>query len=50
MQRRIGESHEEYINRITALIRAATEAMLVAAAERKRKLKERKANKPKIGF
>lgn len=39
MQRRIGESHEEYINRITALIRAATEAMLVAAAERKRKLK-----------
>lgn len=50
MQRRIGESHEEYINRITALIRAATEAMLVAAAERKRKLREHKANKPKIGF
>ena len=50
MQRRIGESHEEYINRITALIRAATEAMLVAAAERKRKLRERKTNKPKIGF
>lgn len=50
MQRRIGESHEEYINRITALIRAVTEAMLVAAAERKRKLRERKTNKPKIGF
>ena len=50
MQRRIGESHEEYIARITALIQTATEAMLVAAAERKRKLKERKANKPKIGF
>lgn len=50
MQRRIGESHEEYIARVTALIQAATEAMLVAAAERKRKLKERKANKPKIGF
>ena len=50
MQRRIGESHEEYIARITALIQAATEAMLVATAERKRKLKERKTNKPKIGF
>lgn len=50
MQRRIGESHEEYIARITALIQTATEAMQVAAAERKRKLKERKANKPKIGF
>lgn len=50
MQKRIGESHEEYIARITALIQTATEAMLVAAAERKRKLKERKANKPKIGF
>ena len=50
MQRRIGESHEEYIARITALIQTATEAMLVAAAERKRKLKERKANKPKISF
>ena len=50
MQRRIGESHEEYIARVTALIQAATEAMLVAAAERKRKLREHKANKPKIGF
>lgn len=50
MKRRIGESHEEYIARITALIQAAAEAMLVAAAEHKRKLKERKANKPKIGF
>lgn len=50
MKRRSGESHEEYIARITALIQAAAEAMLVAAAEHKRKLKERKANKPKIGF
>lgn len=50
MQRRIGESHEEYIARITALIQTSTEAMLVAAAERKRKLKDHKANKPKIGF
>ena len=50
LHRRIGESHEEYIARVTALIQAATEAMLVAAAERKRKLKERKVNKPKIGF
>lgn len=50
MQRRIGESHEEYIARITALIQTATEAMLVAAVERKRKLREHKANKPKIGF
>lgn len=50
LQRRIGESPEEYINRITALIRATTEAMLVAAAERKRRLRERKTNKPKIRF
>lgn len=50
IQRRIGESHEEYINRITALIRAVTEAMLVTVAERNRKLRERRTNKPKIGF
>ena len=37
MQRRSGESHEEHIARVTALIRAATEAMLIARMERKRK-------------
>ena len=37
LQRRIGESHEEHIARVTALIRAATEAMLIARMERKRK-------------
>ena len=30
-------SHEEHIARVTALIRAATEAMLIARMERKRK-------------
>lgn len=48
MQRRIGESHEEYIARITALIQTATEAMLVAETERKMKLKNRPNIKPKF--
>lgn len=48
MQRRIGESHEEHIARITALIRQATEAMLVEQAERSRKLRTIKTNKPKF--
>lgn len=48
MQRKEGESPEEYINRITALIRQTTEAMLVAAEERKRKLREHKTNSPKF--
>lgn len=48
MQRRIGESHEEYIARITALIQTATEAMLVAETKRKMKLKNRPNIKPKF--
>lgn len=48
MQRRIGESHEEHIARITALIRQATEAMLVEQAERSQKLRTIKTNKPKF--
>ena len=44
LQRRNGESHEEHIARVTALIRAATEAMLIAETERKRK----RRNKLKI--
>ena len=48
MQRRIGESHEEHIARVTALIRQATEAMLVEQAERSRKLRTIKTNKSKF--
>ncbi|BFK45235.1 relaxase/mobilization nuclease domain-containing protein [Alistipes sp. i18-0019-D1] len=48
MQRRIGESHEEHIARVTALIRQATEAMLIEQAERSRKLRTIKTNKPKF--
>ena len=50
MQRKEGESPEEYIVRITASIRQATEAMLVATEERKRKLRNSKRNTHKIGF
>lgn len=45
MQRRIGESHEEHIARITALIRQATEAMLVEQAERNRRIREQRTKK-----
>jgi hypothetical protein len=48
MQRRIGESHEEHVARVTALIRQATEAMLIEQAERSRKLRTIKTNKPKF--
>ena len=48
MQRRIGESHEEHIARVTALIRQATEAMLIEQAERSRKLRTIRSNKPKF--
>ena len=48
MQRRIGESNEQHIARVTALIRQATEAMLVEQAERSRKLRTIKTNKPKF--
>lgn len=48
MQRRIGESHEQYIARVTALIRQATEAMLVEQAERSRRIREQQTKKRKI--
>ncbi|BFK46720.1 relaxase/mobilization nuclease domain-containing protein [Alistipes sp. i18-0019-D1] len=48
MQWRIGESHKEHIARVTALIRQATEAMLVEQMERSRKLRTIKTNKPKF--
>ena len=48
MQRRIGESHEEHIARITALIRQATEAMLVEQAERSRRIREQQTKKRQI--
>ena len=48
LQRKPGESPEEYIARITALLNTVAEAMAVAAMEQKRKLRNRKANKPKI--
>lgn len=48
MQRRIGESHEEHIARITALIRQATEAMLVEQAEHNRKIREQQNKKRQI--
>jgi len=46
MQRRIGESHEEYIARITALIAAVSEAILVRIVENNR----RQQAKPKHQF
>lgn len=48
MQRRIGESHEEHITRITALIRQATEAMLIEQAERNRRIREQQTKKRQI--
>lgn len=48
MQRRIGESHEEHIARITALIRQATEAMLIEQAERSRRVREQQTKKRQI--
>ena len=48
LQRKPGESPEEHIARITALLNTVAEAMAVAAMERKRKLRDRKANKPKM--
>lgn len=42
LQRKPGESPEEHIARITALLNAVAEAMAVAATERKRCLRERK--------
>ena len=42
LQRKPGESPEEHIARITALLNAAAEAMAVAAMERRRRLEEQK--------
>lgn len=42
LQRKPGESPEEHIARITALLNAVAEAMAIAAMERKRRLRERK--------
>lgn len=49
LQRKPGESPEEYIARITDLLNTAAEAMAVAAAEQKRRLRERQ-NRPKMKF
>ena len=42
LQRKPGESPEEYIARITALLNAAAEAMAIAAAEHRRRMEEQK--------
>ena len=47
LQRKSGESPEEHIARITALLNTVAEVMAIAAMERKRKLRDQKANKPK---
>ncbi len=47
LQRKPGESPEEHIARITALLNTAAEAMAVTAMEQKHRLRERK-NKPKM--
>ena len=48
LHRKPGESPEEHIARITALLNNVAEAMAIAAMEQKRKLRDRKANKPKM--
>lgn len=48
LQRKPGESPEEHIARITALLNTVAEAMAIAAMEQKRKLRDRKTNKPKM--
>ena len=48
LQRKPGESPEEHIARITALLNTVAEAMAVLTMERKRKLRDRQANKPKM--
>ena len=47
LQRKPGESPEEYIARITALLNAAAEAMAIAAMEHRRRLREQK-NRPHV--
>ena len=48
LQRKPGESPEEHIARITVLLNTVAEAMAIAAMEQRRKLRDRKANKPKM--
>ena len=48
LQRKPGESPEEHIARITALLNTVAEAMAIAAMKQRRKLRDRKANKPKM--
>ena len=40
LQRRAGESPEEHLARVTALLNQVAEAMVVATEERKRKLRD----------
>lgn len=47
LQRKPGESPEEHIARITALLDAAAEAMAIAAMEHRRRLREQK-NRPQV--
>lgn len=48
LQRKPGESPEEHIARITALLNTVAEAMAIATMEQKRKLRDRKTNKLKM--
>ena len=48
LQRKLGESPEEHIARITALLNTVTEAMAIAVIEQKRKLRDQKANESKM--
>ena len=48
LQHKLGESPEEHIARITALLNTVAEAMAIAAMEQRRKLRDRKTNKPKM--
>ena len=45
LQRRVGESPEEHIARVTALLNQVAEAMAVAAEERKRRIRNSKPKK-----
>lgn len=48
LQRKPGESPEEHIARITALLNTVAEVMAITAMEQKRKLRDQKENKPKM--
>ncbi|MBO5275746.1 MAG: hypothetical protein J6A86_01350 [Alistipes sp.] len=45
LQRRAGESPEEHLARVTALLNQVAEAMVVATEERKRRLRNMKPKK-----